>query len=177
MDALIRNLESGRVKVFVYSKKQVDKMKFTRSLISDIYRNIENFDTKIIWIYKVTPNNNHTIADVLKEYVEKYIQSKSLFFAQAGTFNMIIASNMTTDGIKIIDQEAQYLESAGFINIWWNRCMGKSYGNNDIFIYPNEGANEFIDNNLGADKIISRVFRNENDDLKASKQDQLGQSE
>ena len=177
MDALIRNLESGRVKVFVYSKKQVDKMKFTRSLISDIYRNIENFDTKIIWIYKVTPNKNHTIADVLKEYAEKYIQSKSLFFTQAGTLNMITASDMTTDGIKIIDQEAQYLESAGFINIWWNRCMGKSYGNNDIFIYPNEGANKFINDNLGTDKIISRVFRKEDDDLEASKQDQSEQSE
>lgn len=159
MNTLIRNLKSGKVKVLVYSKSQVDQMNFTRSVISDLYRNIENFNTKIVWILKAIPSSGYTMEDLLKEYADEYIQDKTLFITQAGTLGTISASDFASNGIQIIDQEAQSLEKAGFINIWWNRCMGKSYGNNDIFIYPNNGANTFIEENTGEGKVISRVFR------------------
>ena len=145
MKALSRTLDTGKVKILIYKRNDISDMTFIKGLIKDIYTNAEDFNEKIVWIQDIKPSGDYTIDDVIKEYIEKYIQNKTLFFIQAGILTGITGDPIIDDAKSIIKMEKQIFLKNGFLNIIWKRCMGNAFGNSDICLYQNDGGKSFIE--------------------------------
>ena len=160
MNAITRDVDSGRVMLIVYTRTDLAKSVMIRTVLKDLIRNVPDFSTKIAWILKVIPNNGHTTKDVLNDYIKNNVGSKTLFFTQAGTLSAIPASDYKDDkaSAKVITDEFNTLIDCGFNGIVWNRCMGKSYGNSTICLYMNDGGKSFVEKYTGTDSIISRTI-------------------
>ena len=160
MNAITRDVKSGRVKLIVYTKTDLNKSVMIRSVLKDLIRNVPDFTTKVAWILKVIPDKDHTIKDVLNDYVKENVGLKTLFFAQAGTLSTIPASDYTDKktSCKVITDEFNTLIDCGFNGIIWNRCMSKSYGNINICLYMNDGGKSFVEKYMSKDSIISRTI-------------------
>ena len=156
MKALSRELSTGKIKVLIYKKDDIKSMTYIKGLIKDIYNNAEDFNGKITWIQDIKPFENYNIEDVLKEYIENYIQNKTLFFIQAGILSGITGYPTVEDAKSIIKTEKQIFLKNGFLNIIWKRCMRNTFGNSDICLYQNEGGKSFVENYK--DLLIDRTI-------------------
>ena len=149
----------GIVAVSTFTKEDSLK-KSIKDLPSDIYKNLQNFNEDIIFISKVKPIKENTIADVLKEFLENNSNYKDkLIFSQSGILSIIKVMGNINEGLSIVNDEKENLIKAGFKNIIWNLRMSKVSGNGDYFIYNNAKGENFIRENTGDNdfKIINRV--------------------
>ena len=158
----ISNLKSGSLDVCQYNKEGFNKIKgrLTKAIIYDIY-NKTDFSKDICFIATVSPKDEYTISDVIKEYIDKSWGKNTLILTQAGTLSNIPRTGKLNDGIDAINKEKDELYKANFVNIIFNQVANLSYGNTDIFIYIDELSNkEFITNNIGLNednKLINRT--------------------
>lgn len=154
------NLKSGSLKICEYKPSDKHMGNRIKSVVGDIYTKTD-FDKSIIWIFKVFTKDNHSIEDVIKEYIDTEWAKNTLLFAQAGTLALIPEAGNIVDGLEGIKAEKEHLYKAEFYNIIFNRLASRSYGNNDIFIYLDDFSDaEFIKKYIGTEeenKLINRI--------------------
>ena len=160
MNHITRDVKSGRVKIIIYTKSDLNKSRMLRPVLKDLINNVPNFSTKIAWILKVIPQSGHTMNEVIKDYLNEFAGDKTLFLTQAGTLSPVTAYEYEDKNLSdnIIMLEFNDLIDCGFNGIVWNRCMGKSYGNTSICIYMNDGGKSFIEKYTSPDSIIARTI-------------------
>ena len=152
MDKKLIKLDSGKVRAIVYTREYVESTeKYVRGAIRDIYANLPDFNEPIVWIQNlVVTKEEKTVADVLREYTEKYGED---------AFVMCQAGQLTRDiQLHKIDSMVGYALDAYFYRILFNRCMGQSFGAFDYCIYSNDKTEQWIEDNTGPDKIIKGVM-------------------
>lgn len=144
--------EHGEVSIATYTKDDPYK----RAVVSDIYANLHDYDGDINWILNLRTKEGFTAKDVLNDLHNNhhYESDNVLLFAQAGTICPIPPADTIEQGKSYIHSQANVLNITGFANIFFNRIMGKSYGNYTIFLFNNNYAKEWIKNNTGENKII-----------------------
>ena len=161
MKPIVFENEYGKLRAVKYLPSDFKTTKL-RGLITDIFNNLPEFSTDIVFIIKASAKEGYTITDILSSFMKKsgYVR-KSLVFTQAGILSNVPESVeiKISDGVKMIDVERKYIKDAGFKNIIFNRRMSLTFGNPEIFIYKNSISDEFINSNMGTDEkyIIRRV--------------------
>ena len=150
-------LESGKVKVRIYTREDLTSGKRIRGVIKDIYTNLENFNEPIIWIDDLILAKGKTITDVLNEYTEKY-GDESFIMCQAIFVFRDKPTGPIEEGITFISTVVSFIIDAYFHRILFNRCMSHSYGVPDFYIYSNDKTEKWIKENMGEGKIIKSVM-------------------
>lgn len=142
--------ENGEVSIATYNRDDAYK----RPCIQDIYDHLPDFDKPIQWILNVRPNEDCTAQDVFDCLINDYSNIDILLFAQAGTICPIPASGTIQEGKEFISNQKNLLTNSMFDRISFNRCMEHSYGNDCIYLFHNDTAENWIKNNTGENKII-----------------------
>ena len=55
---------------------------------------------------------------------------------------------------EMIKNQQGILYNANFDHVLFNRCMGRTYTNDCIFVYHNKAESEWIKNNTGDNEIV-----------------------
>ena len=151
-------LGSGKIKVCKYTPEDGKGEVRIRSVVDDLYKNIPDLECNIDYIISAKRNNDHTILDVINEYISKYNSDNTLIMCTAGTISdamvVNVQNNSVIDGLKVITLERGWLYKAGFLNLVFDRVMSRSYGDPNIFIYKNNAADDFIAGK--GDNVIKR---------------------
>ena len=142
--------ENGRVSIATYTREDMHM----RPCVQDIYDNLPEFNDSIQWIMYIHPNACCTVQDVLDCLINDYSNIDTLLFAQAGTICPIPASGSIAEGKEFISNQKNLLTNSMFDRISFNRCMEHSYGNDCIYLFHNDTAENWIKNNTGENKII-----------------------
>ena len=150
------SLDSGKIKTATYSREDIQSTKRIRDAVRDIYTNLPDFNETITWVTKIEPNIDKTTCDVLKEYEEKYGKDS---FVMLRTGELVsIASSSIDELSEAIGTMIMDAFNADFYRIIFNKCMSHSYLYRDICIYNNDKTQEWIDSNMGNDKIIKGII-------------------
>ena len=150
-------LESGKIKVRIYTREDLTSGKRIRGVIKDIYTNLENFNEPIIWIDDVILAEGKTITDVLDEYTEKYGE-ESFIMCQAICVTSEKPAGLIEEHTTFISTILSSVLEAYFYRVLFNRCMSHSYGVPDFCIYGNDKTEDWIKDNMGEGKIIKSVM-------------------
>ena len=150
-------LESGKVKVRIYTREDLTSGKRIRGVIKDIYTNLENFNEPIIWIDDVILAEGKTITDALDEYTEKYGE-ESFIMCQAICVTSEKPAGLIEEHTTFISTILSSVLEAYFYRVLFNRCMSHSYGIPDFCIYSNDKTEDWIKDNMGEGKIIKSVM-------------------
>lgn len=147
-------LDEGIANCTEYLNIEEDDVSPARPVIADIFHHIPDFDKAITWIDMVKPYNSKefSFVNLIKDLVDSHCDN-GLIFTQASSVCFICARTVQ-ELLDNTDDNMQGLFESGFCKIMFNRKMGKSYGKNDIFLYMNEDAKEFIKKYSGNDKLI-----------------------
>ena len=149
MNANKINLNSGSLKVCTYKKEGITSETRVRPVIYDIY-NHSDYEGNINLIMKASVKEEHSIEDLLKEYIEKEYDKESLVIVIAGTLSAIPEAGSILEGLDGIRIEKEHLYKADFWNILFNPIATKSSSNSDICIYIDKFSDEnFIKKNIG----------------------------
>ena len=159
MDKKLIKLDSGKVRVFIYTREYVESTGgYIRGVIRDIYANLPDFNEPIVWIQNlVVTKEEKTVADVLSEYTEKYGED-AFVMCQAGQLTRDIDKYRDGDLTTYINSMIGNALDAHFYRILFNRGMGQSFGAFDYCIYSNDKTEQWIKDNTGPDKIIKSVM-------------------
>lgn len=159
MDKKLIKLDSGKVRVFIYTREYVESTGgYIRGVIRDIYANLPDFNEPIVWIQNlVVTKEEKTVADVLSEYTEKYGED-AFVMCQAGQLTRDIDKYRDGDLTTYINSMIGNALDAYFYRILFNRGMGQSFGAFDYCIYSNDKTEQWIKDNTGPDKIIKSVM-------------------
>lgn len=150
------SLDSGKIKTATYSREDIQSTKRIKDAVRDIYTNLPDFNETITWVTKIEPNIDKTTYDVLKEYEEKYGKDS---FVMLRTGELVsIASSSIDELSEAIGTMIMDAFNADFYRIIFNKCMSHSYLYRDICIYNNDKTQEWIDSNMGNDKIIKGII-------------------
>lgn len=150
------SLDSGKIKTATYSREDIQSAKRIKDAVRDIYTNLPDFNETITWVTKIEPNIDKTTYDVLKEYEEKYGKDS---FVMLRTGELVsIASSSIDELSEAIGTMIMDAFNADFYRIIFNKCMSHSYLYRDICIYNNDKTQEWIDSNMGTDKIIKGII-------------------
>lgn len=150
------SLDSGKIKTATYSREDIQSTKRIKDAVRDIYTNLPDFNETITWVTKIEPNIDKTTCDVLKEYEEKYGKDS---FVMLRTGELVsIASSSIDELSEAIGTMIMDAFNADFYRIIFNKCMSHSYLYRDICIYNNDKTQEWIDSNMGTNKIIKGII-------------------
>lgn len=149
-------LDSGSVDLKIYTREDEDSPSLINSIVSDIYKNLPDFNEPITIVWNVTCNDERTIADVLDEYTDKWGE-EAFIICKAGTLVHEYQGSII-DFYRKIEQIIGYCLDAYFYRVFFNKNMVKSCGANDICIYSNDKTEDWIAKNMGEDKIIKGFY-------------------
>ena len=149
-------LDSGSVDIKIYTREDADSQSLINSIVSDIYKNLPDFNESITVVWNVTCNDDQTIGDVLDEYTAKWGE-EAFIICKVGTLVHEHSFNVADLNYKI-EQMIDYYLNACFYRVFFNKNMVKSCGANDICIYGNNNTEEWIAQNMGEGKIIKSIY-------------------